>query len=104
MATYGGTIELKTTQHNRIESVVMLRTDFATHAVNFGNRSVKLPILRDKGGNRGKGKNRLSVRMPNRAAQAIPGDYLLFVVDKDGVPSIAKHVRLNPCGEVSCID
>jgi hypothetical protein len=25
---------------------------------------------------------------------AIAGDYLLFVVNKDGVPSVGKHIRL----------
>ena len=30
---------------------------------------------------------------------AIAGDYLLFVVNKDGVPSEGKHIRLRPSDE-----
>ncbi len=34
-------------------------------------------------------------RPPRLPAQAIPGVYMLFLVDKNGVPSIGRHIRLN---------
>ncbi len=39
-------------------------------------------------------KRELRVRSPKVAAQAVPGIYLLFVLDNDGVPSVAKRVDL----------
>ena len=36
------------------------------------------------------------MRAPKLPAQAVPGIYMLFVVDKAGVPSVGKQVRLEP--------
>ena len=38
----------------------------------------------------------LRVVSPKLPAQAVPGIYMLFVVDKDGVPSVAKKVVIRP--------
>ena len=38
---------------------------------------------------------RIRRRPPRLPAQAIPGVYMLFLVDKNGVPSIGRHIRLN---------
>ena len=38
---------------------------------------------------------RIRRRPPRLPAQAIPGVYMRFVVDKNGVPSIGRQVRLN---------
>ena len=43
-------------------------------------------------------KAKLKVIEPRRPAQAIPGIYMLFVVDKAGVPSVTKQVRLAVAG------
>jgi galactose oxidase len=40
------------------------------------------------------GKNRLSIRTPSDLGAAPPGYYMLFVLDEDGVPSVAKEIRL----------
>ncbi len=71
-----------------IKTVSMVRTGSVTHQLANDNRVV---ILHFK--NPGK-DDRLIVDMPRVPAQAIPGDYMLFVVDRAGTPSIAKHVRL----------
>ena len=42
---------------------------------------------------RGKG-HELRVIAPRLPVQALPGDYTLFVIDSQGVPSIAKHLRV----------
>jgi hypothetical protein len=39
-------------------------------------------------------KGELRIIAPNVPAQAVPGVYMLFVVDKDGVPSVGRQVRL----------
>jgi hypothetical protein len=54
--------------------------------VNFDQRYVDLPFLRAKGG--------LTARIPSRASVAPPGWYMLFLVDDDGVPSVARWVRV----------
>jgi len=70
-----------------IQDVVIIRTDFVTHALATGNRYVKLSFEKKKG-------NELKVQAPRLPAQAIAGDHMLFVVDENGVPSRAKHIRL----------
>jgi Domain of unknown function (DUF1929)/Kelch motif len=75
-----------------IASVVMLRSDHNTHSLTTGDRYVKL-AFHQKGA---VGKRELRVRAPRVPAQAVPGIYLLFVVDNDGVPSVAKRVNLKP--------
>ena len=34
------------------------------------------------------------MKAPNLPAQAVPGIYMLFVVDKNGVPSVGRRVDL----------
>jgi hypothetical protein len=40
----------------------------------------------------------LSARVPPTAAEAPPGMYMLFVVDGDGVPSVAKWIKVGFAG------
>jgi hypothetical protein len=41
-------------------------------------------------------KGELRVTAPTLPAQAVPGVYMLYVVDKSGVPSVGKQVRIRP--------
>src|SRR5262245_53735080 len=77
---------------DRIASVALLRSDHNTHSLTTGDRYVKL-AFNQKGAAR---DGELRVRAPKLPAQAIPGVYMLFVVDKDGVPSVGRQVRLEP--------
>ena len=84
---------------NRIASVVMLRSDHNTHSLTTGDRYVKLAFHRKGDAHHDKGdahNGELRVRAPKLPAQAVPGIYMLFVVDKAGVPSVGKQVRLEP--------
>ena len=83
---YGKTFELRVTG-GETGSVAIIRTGPITHNWTWGNRYVQLPVEADKHG-------RLHVMAPPLPGLAIAGDYLLFVVDKDGVPSEGKHIRL----------
>jgi hypothetical protein len=76
----------------QIASVAMLRSDHNTHSLTTGDRYVKL-AFHQKGDVR---RRELRVRTPKVAAQAVPGIYLLFVVNNDGVPSVARRVDLKP--------
>ena len=75
---------------NQIASVVIIRSDHSTHNLETGSRYVKL-AFRPKGDHR---EGELRVRAPRLPAQAIPGIYMLFVVDKAGVPGIGRQLRL----------
>jgi hypothetical protein len=77
---------------DQIESVALLRSDHNTHSFTSGDRYVKL-AFHQKGADR---KGELRVRLPQLPTQAIPGIYMLFVVNKAGVPSLGRQVRLQP--------
>ncbi len=71
-----------------IASVVLLRSDHNTHSLTTGDRYVKLAFrAKDDDGE-------LRVRAPKLPAQAVPGIYMLFVVDRNGVPSVGRRVDL----------
>ncbi len=81
---------------NRIASVSLIRSDHNTHSLTAGDRYVKLAFSVKKSGVAGKENGRLRVVAPNLPAQAVPGVYALYVVDRDGVPSVGKQVRIFP--------
>jgi len=69
------------------ERVVIIRTGMGTHGLSTDIRYVQIPFSVESEGN-------LKVKAPKMPVQAIPGDYMLFIVNNKGVPSVAKHVRL----------
>lgn len=84
-----------------IGSVVLMRSDHNTHSLTTGDRYVKLSFsAKDDKGREGddndKNKGRVRVTAPNLPAQAIPGIYMLFVVDANGVPSVGHRVDIKP--------
>jgi len=70
-----------------IASVALLRTGPITHNWTWDNQYVKLPFTKASNG-------KLQVTAPALPGLAIAGDYLLFVVAENGVPSEGKHTRL----------
>lgn len=76
---------------DQIASVVLLRSDHNTHSLTTGDRYVKLAFTQ-----RGRGAGDLRVTAPTVPAQAVPGIYLLFIVDKNGVPSVGRRVDIKP--------
>lgn len=104
--TYRGHFDIEVSGSiDDIASVTLLRSDHNTHSLTAGDRYVKL-AFREKGAagsNSGKGNGSSSQRNaelrviePRLPAQAVPGIYMLFVVDKNGVPSVGQQVRLMP--------
>jgi hypothetical protein len=97
--TYRGSFEVTVAgDAHRIGSVAMLRSDHNTHSLTTGDRYVKL-AFRPKA-DEGRRRQRLGregviqVTAPKLPAQAIPGIYMLFVLDRSGVPSVGKQLRL----------
>lgn len=88
---YGGHFDIKVAgAPGEIGSVVMLRSDHNTHSLTTGDRYVKM-FFQQKGA---ADKRELRIRAPKLPAQAIPGIYMLYVVDKNGVPSVGRRLDL----------
>jgi hypothetical protein len=85
---------------SQIASVVMLRSDHNTHSLTAGDRYVKLAFHTK--GTASKGEVR--VVAPKLPAQAVPGVYMLFVLDSNGVPSVGRQVRLKPESRGSSVE
>ena len=85
---YGKDFHIEVEKGTRIKTVALIRTGLPTHSQSANIRYIKLAFEQDAR------KGELTVHAPVVPAQAIPGDYMLFVVDKNGVPSMAKHVRV----------
>jgi hypothetical protein len=69
-----------------VTKVTMFRTGSATHELHNDYRLVVLNFKQEG--------SHLTVDMPFKPAQAIAGDYMLFVIDQNGTPSMSKHMRL----------
>jgi hypothetical protein len=80
---------------DQIASVAILRSDHNTHSLTTGDRYVKLAFQR-KGDDEDEDEGELRVTAPKLPAQAVPGIYMLFVVDRNGVPSRGHKVVLRP--------
>ena len=72
------------TQH--VRKVTLVRTGSVTHGVNADQRFLELRFQ--------SGSDVLFVQAPDRATDAPPGYYLLFVIDDRGVPSVGRIVRI----------
>jgi hypothetical protein len=91
---YGVPFELRTAgPADQVGSVVLLRSDHNTHSLTTGDRYVKLAFTPS-----GRAAGDLRVTAPTVPAQAVPGIYLLYVVDKRGVPSVGRRVDLKGSG------
>jgi hypothetical protein len=87
---FGGHFDVKVAgPSDRIGSVVLLRSDHNTHSLTTGDRYIKLAFDRT-----GPAAGQLRVKAPNLPAQAIPGIYMLFVVDTNGIPSEGRRVDI----------
>jgi len=85
--TYGGRYAFNTTQASPLRSAVLVRPEAVTHSMDSDQRLVDLPFTRTATG--------LSVTVPSNRNLTPPGWYMLFVVDADGVPSVAKWVHVS---------
>jgi hypothetical protein len=69
-----------------IVSAILIAPAAVTHGNDMHQRFIKLPII-VKGGT-------ITATVPAAAALVPPGYYMLFIVDSNGVPSIAQFVRV----------
>jgi hypothetical protein len=84
---YGQSFEVQTPTAGQIAKVTLLRLGSVTHTLNQNQRFNALVF-------RSAGANRLSVDAPAHGNLAPPGHYMLFLVDQNGVPSVAQVIQL----------
>jgi len=86
---YGATFQVTTPNPADIASVALMRPGSSTHAFNFEQRLVNLAFTPGTG-------TTLTLTSPPNANVAPPGYYMLFLVNRAGVPSVAAWVQLTP--------
>jgi hypothetical protein len=78
---YGETFRVDTAQADSIESVALLRPEAATHAFDQNQLRVLAAFSA--------GEDFLDVAVGSDRDVLPPGDYMLFLIDANGVPSVA---------------
>jgi hypothetical protein len=85
--TYGGEYTIGTTQGSPLRSAVLVRPAAVSHSTDSNQRLIDLGATAAAGG--------ASVKVPGNRNLTPPGWYMLFVVDGNGVPSVAKWVHVS---------
>jgi hypothetical protein len=85
---YGQSFFVETPSAQSITNVNWIRLSSVTHAFNQNQRINRLGFSQSPGG--------LQVTSPSDPNLCPPGHYMLFVLNRDGVPSIAKIIRVGP--------
>ncbi len=83
---YNDTFSVVTPDAANIKGAVLMRVSSVTHSVDFEQRRVPLKFSTDGSG--------LTLAAPPNANIAPPGMYMLFLIDNNGVPSIARMISL----------
>lgn len=89
---YGETFTVESSQAETISKITLIRLSSVTHAfnqsqhINFLDFSVNLGVL--------------SVTAPSSPNVCVPGHYMLFLLNRDGVPSIARILQIGAGAEV----
>ena len=88
-AGYGESMEIRASADRPITRATLVAPGSVTHAIDMNQRVLELPITASGGG-------LYTVGGPSTSAAAPPGDYMLFLLNDLGVPSIASWVRIRP--------
>jgi galactose oxidase-like protein len=83
---YGASFKVRTPDAKSIKSMVLIRAGAVTHAFDMDQRLVGLSFTA--------GPGLLTAKSPANGNLAPPGYYLLFILNSDGVPSVAQFVHL----------
>ena len=87
LVSYGQTFAVQTPDAARIVKATFIRLSSVTHAFNQNQRLNYLPVSAG-------GSSSVMLTAPSNANLAPPGDYMLFLIDSSGVPSVATIVRI----------
>jgi len=83
---YGQTFTVQTPDAANIANVTLVRLSSVTHSFNMNQRFNRLNFT--------KGAGVLNITAPSNHNTTPPGHYLMFILNADGVPSIAKIVQI----------
>ena len=83
---YGQTFFVETPNATGITQVTWIRLSSVTHSFNMDQRINRLSFSQVAGG--------LNVVAPSNANLAPPGHYMLFILNGNGVPSVAKIIQI----------
>lgn len=84
---YGEQVTLPTPQAAIIRWAHLMKGGVTTHSFDCEQRLVDLPIVAREAAS-------LKLAVPNNRNLAPPGWYMLFIIDTNGVPSVATWVHL----------
>jgi hypothetical protein len=87
-ATYGATIPVGTPDAASISAVNLVSLGSDTHQSDMDQHFVPLSFTQGSGG--------INVQIPSSGATAPPGNYMLFIVNSSGVPSVASFITIAP--------
>jgi len=87
-AGYGSHIQIETPDAASIRKVALVRLGAVTHSVNMEQRYVPVNFTA--------GTDSLAATIPKNVDVAPPGYYMLFILNRAGVPSVATMVQLDP--------
>ena len=91
-AGYGASFDVQTPDAAQITKVSLVRTSSVTHSFNENQRFQFLSFTA--------GSGKVTVQAP-AANLAPPGDYLLFLLNQNGVPSAGSFIRLSTTGDAT---
>jgi hypothetical protein len=84
---YGASFAVQTPDASAITAVSLIRLGSVTHAINMDQRFLNLSFQAGSGS--------LTVQAPANGNLAPPGYYMLFILDANGVPSVAPIIKLH---------
>jgi len=84
--SYGQNFTVTTPDAASITSVVLIRTGAVTHFFDQNERFIPVGFTQTSGG--------LTVTAPANSNLAPPGNYMLFIVNSAGVPSVAPFMQI----------
>ena len=86
---YGGSITIETPDAGTVTRGALVRLSSVTHAFNMSQLLYPLSFT-------GSGPTTLTAEAPAGGNLAPPGPYMLFLLSSEGVPSLAKILRVGP--------
>jgi fibronectin type 3 domain-containing protein len=90
-ASWGSSFDVTTPNPAQIAHVSLIRSPSVTHAFDQNQRFQFLNFT--------VGSGKVTVQAPATANLAPPGDYMLYLVDTNGVPSFGNFIRLSATGD-----
>ena len=85
---YGTAFQVSSVDAAGVTSAVLVKNGAVTHANDMSQRSIQLALAHTG--------STLTLTSPGGVNAAPPGYYMLFLLNGQGVPSVAKYVRLDP--------